>query len=369
MPGNRVLLSIFCSTGIMGLRGLLKARLPLILKKCNRSNMLLAGDVGGTKVRVALFEPNKKLICKKEMKYRSREWPNLFSLIQDFLKSVPHDEITSLCVGVAGPVVDGRCQETNIPWIIDAKELKEALRISKAWVINDLEANAWGLELLNKQELICLNQGEVVQGNQALISAGTGLGEAGLYWDGYAHHPFPCEGGHADFAPTNEEEIELLRYLQGHYAHVSYERILSGSGLYQLYRFLVDTKREEHDADIALLALEKEPQKLIAEKALNRTSPACMRALDLFVSIYGAEAGNLALKFLSLGGLFIGGGIAPQIVPFFKEKTFMHAFRSKGRFAELLDKVPVNIVLNERTALLGAARYAQEREYKRGKAA
>jgi glucokinase len=334
------------------------------------AGMLLAGDVGGTKVRLALFEPNKNLICKREMKYKSRQWPNLFSLIQDFLKSAPHVEITSLCVGVAGPVINERCQETNIPWIIDAKELKQSLNVSRAWVINDLEANAWGLELLEKEKLVCLNEGEKTNGNQALISAGTGLGEAGLYWDGTFHRPFSCEGGHASFAPTSEEEIELLRYLLGKYSHVSYERILSGSGLFHLYRFLIDTKREGPDPDIAQLPIEEEPQRIITEKALKGTSPVCERALHLFLSIYGAEAGNLALKLLSLGGLFIGGGIAPQIAALFKEKnTFMNAFRAKGRFAELLGKIPVHIVLDERTALLGAARYAQEREHKRGKAA
>jgi glucokinase len=321
--------------------------------------MLLAGDVGGTKVRLALFEYDKKLKLKKEIKYKSREWPDLFSLMKDFLQSASHPEITSLCVGVAGPVVNGRCQETNIPWIIDAEELKEALNISKVWVINDLEANAWGLEILDKKELVCLNKGERVQGNQALISAGTGLGEAGLYWDGMSHRPFACEGGHTDFAPTNEEEIELLRYLKVQFEHVSYERILSGSGLHQLYRFLVDTKREGRDADID--SLKEEPQRLITEKALNGTSPAALRALTLFTSIYGAEAGNLALKFLSLGGLFVGGGITPQIVSFLTQNTFMHAFRSKGRFVELLDKIPVHIVMT--------ARYAQEREHARGKAA
>jgi glucokinase len=329
--------------------------------------MLLAGDVGATKVRLALYEYDKKLSCKKEMKYKSREWPDLFSLIKDFLHSASHPEITSLCVGVAGPVVNGRSQETNIPWIIDARELKNALKIAKVWVINDLEANAWGLEILDKKELLCLNAGERVQGNQALISAGTGLGEAGLYWDGMSHRPFACEGGHTDFAPTNEEEIELLRYLRTQYEHVSYERILSGAGLHHLYRFLVDTKREKRDADIDSLA--DEPQKLITEKALNATSPAALHALTLFTSIYGAEAGNLALKFISLGGLFIGGGIAPLIVSFLTRNTFMHAFRSKGRFAELLDKIPVHIVMNDKAALLGAARYAQEREFARGKAA
>lgn len=332
--------------------------------------MLLAGDVGGTKVRLALFQPNKKLSCKKETKYKSREWSDLFTLIQDFLKDIPRTEITSLCVGVAGPVVNGRCQETNIPWIIDAHELKEKLKISKAWVINDLEANAWGLKVLENQELACLNAGEKILGNQALISAGTGLGEAGLFWDGFSHHPFACEGGHADFAPTNEEEIALWRYLSSQYTHVSYERILSGSGLYQLYRFLIDTQREEQDVDIEGLSLNDEPQKIIVRKALDGTSPACMHALNLFISIYGAEAGNLALKFLSWGGIFIGGGIAPQMVPLFtKKKTFMHAFRSKGRFEEVLNTIPVHIVLNERTALLGAARYAQERDHKRRTAA
>jgi len=329
--------------------------------------MLLAGDVGATKVRLALFEYDKKLSCKKEMKYKSREWPDLVSLIKDFLHSTSHPEITSLCVGVAGPVVNGRSQETNIPWIIDAEELKDALKIAKVWVINDLEANAWGLAILDKKELVCLNAGERVQGNQALISAGTGLGEAGLYWDGMSHRPFACEGGHADFAPTNEEEIELLRYLKTQYEHVSYERILSGSGLHHLYRFLVDTKREKRDAEIDSLA--DEPQKLIAEKALHATSPAALHALTLFTSIYGAEAGNLALKFISLGGLFIGGGIAPQIVAFLTQNTFIRAFRSKGRFAEFLDKIPVHIVMNDKAALLGAARYAQERELARGKAA
>lgn len=323
--------------------------------------MLLAGDVGGTKVRIALFE-SKNLICKQEIKYKSSDYTNLVSLIKDFLKGIPRVEITSVCVGVAGAVVNGRCQETNIPWIIDAQELKEEIGIPKVWVINDLEANARGLKVLNKNELFCLNVGEKVQGNQALISAGTGLGEAGVFWDGTSHQPFACEGGHVDYAPTNEEEIELLRYLKHQFEHVSYERILCGSGLYQLYRFLVDTHREKKETDIEAIRLSKEPQKLITEKALKGSSKTCIRAVELFVSIYGAEAGNLALKLLSTGGVFLGGGIAPQLVSFFSQMTFMHAFKTKGRFAELLSKIPVNIVLNERTALLGAARYAQDRE-------
>ncbi len=323
--------------------------------------MLLAGDVGGTKVRLALFKPNEKLLSKKETKYRSKDYPDLVSLMKDFLSLVPHDQITSICVGVAGAVVDGRCKETNIPWIIEERELKEKLGVPKVWLINDLEANAWGLRVLEKEELFCVNKGEKIQGNQALISAGTGLGEAGLFWDGCTHQPFATEGGHVDFAPIDEKEIDLLRYLQRQFEHVSYERILCGAGLYLLYRFLVDTKREKEDPEVEAMQLSQEPQKLITEKAIAGTSQTCIHAVELFTSIYGAEAGNLALKFMSMGGMFIGGGIAPHLVPFFSKRTFMHAFTSKGRFSELLDKIPVHIVLDERTALLGAARYAQER--------
>lgn len=324
--------------------------------------MLLAGDVGGTKVRLALFEQNKKLVCTREMKYRSRDYKDLFSLIRDFLTLAPGVEVTSICVGVAGPVVDGRSHETNIPWIIDAEELKRGLKISKVWVINDLEANAWGIKALEPQEFFCVQRGEKVHGNQSLISAGTGLGEACLYWDGSMHHPFACEGGHADYAPTTEEEVELWRYLNRKFDHVSYERILCGAGIYELYRFLVDTKKEGKEAEVEALGIKDEPQKIITTMALKNESRACVHAMNLFVSIYGAEAGNLALKLFSLGGVFIGGGIAPLITSFFTEETFVRSFCAKGRFAELLEKIPVHILLNDRTALLGAARYAQERE-------
>ncbi len=317
--------------------------------------MLLAGDVGGTKVRLALFDP-KNLTCIQEKKYRSRDYPDLFSLVKDFLNTTSSKKITSLCVGVAGPVHNGRAQETNIPWTIDSQELSAALNISQVWVINDLEANAWGLSLLKKEELVCVNTGKKIQGNQALISAGTGLGEAGLYWDGTEHRPFACEGGHSDYAPTNEEEVELWRYLQKQFSHVSYERILCGSGLHQLYRFLVDTQREKSDPDIDS---SDEPQRRITEKALEGTSQICRRAVSLFISIYGAEAGNLALKLFAMGGVFIGGGIAPHLVSFFKEKIFFDSFTAKGRFEEMMRSIPVHIILNDRTALLGAARYAQ----------
>jgi glucokinase len=228
-------------------------------------------------------------------------------------------------------------------------------------LINDLEANAWGLRCLCDEEFLTINAGVEKRGNQALISAGTGLGQAGLYWDGKTHHPFATEGGHCDFAPTNEEQIELLRYLQLQYKHISYERILSGSGLYLLYRFLIDTKREEEIFCVSKLFGEKEPQRVITENAVSGGCAASIRACRLFTSIYGAEAGNLALKFLAVGSVFLGGGIAPNLVQFFKEGKFLEAFCDKGRFSSLLMKIPIKIVLNEKTALLGAARYAQEK--------
>ena len=323
--------------------------------------MLLAGDVGGTKVRLALYTPQAHH-SMKEKQYLSKDYPDLSTLIKEFLKEEGATSISSLCVGVAGAVVDGRCRETNFPWIIDAHLLKEQLQINKVWVINDLEAHAWGLKRLRKNELISLQEGKPMQGNRALVSAGTGLGEVGLFWDGTEHMPFACEGGHVDYAATNETEYALWHFLKKEFSHVSYERILCGSGIFALYRFLVETGRSKRDPDIEKLSTEDAPQKKITEKAMKRSSTTCMDVIDLFVSIYGAECGNTALKFLSVGGLFIGGGIAPHIVPFFTNRHFLSAFRDKGRFSELLDKIPISIVLNEKTALLGASRYAQERE-------
>ena len=219
--------------------------------------------------------------------------------------------------------------------MISEKELEKELQIPAVYLINDLEANAWGLRCLSESEFFTANVGEQAKGNQALISAGTGLGEAGLYWDGKSHTPFACEGGHCDFGPTNEEQIELLRYLKLQYPHISYERILSGPGLYSIYRFLIDTKKETEIFCVTSLFGKKEPQKVITENAINGQCKACIRACRLFVSIYGAEAGNLALKFLAVGGVFIGGGIAPHLIGFFKEGGFIRAFGDKGRFSYL----------------------------------
>lgn len=329
-------------------------------KKGNGNMLNIAGDIGGTKTHLALFDNKNPQHILKQKKYPSQNFASLEEIVFDFLKD--ENPINTGCFGIAGPIENGRCRATNLPWFIDAEEMAKKLNISKVYLINDLEANAWGLGWLKEEELLILNEGRKDSiGNQALIAAGTGLGEAGMYWDGNKHHPFPCEGGHCDFGPSDEEQIELWRYLKGQYKHVSYERILSGPGLISLYKFLIHTGREKEAESTKQAMLVDNPSKIITDKALSKECKVCERALDLFVYIYGEEAGNLALKLLSLGGLFIGGGIAPKIMSVMKQGLFMKGFLSKGRLAHVLSQMPIKLILNENTALLGASRYATEK--------
>jgi glucokinase len=315
--------------------------------------MILAGDIGGTKTHLALFE--KGTIVAEE-KYASREFPSLSDILALFLRK--QGVVKKACFGIAGPIKEGRCKATNLPWIVDAQELENALKIDAVFLINDLEANAYGIRSLSDEEFFTLNEAAPSSlGNQVLISAGTGLGEAGIYWDGTKHHPFACEGGHSDFSPQTELEMELLRYLRKKFGHVSWERLLSGPGIYNLYRFLIDLRLETPTEDFG----EEDPAKVITERAVKKECKTCVRTLKWFTALYGAEAGNLALKMLALGGVYIGGGIAPKILSALQEKEFMKAFIDKGRFSTLLSQIPVKVILNENTALLGAERYAQEK--------
>lgn len=306
--------------------------------------MIIAGDIGGTKTHLALYEEAR---CVKDEKFHSHEFSGLVEIIRKFHSG----KIDKACFGIAGPVDDGRCKTTNLPWIVDAKELSSELKISSVSLINDLEATAWGVRCLKPNEFLILNEGITQKGNQAVIAAGTGLGEAGLYWDGVEHHPFSCEGGHTDFAPSDEQEIALWHYLKKKYDHVSYERLLSGPGLEHLFWFLIETKNRKE-------RLEKGPRE-ITEKGLSGESKTCQEVLEWFATLYGREAGNLALKLLAVGGVFIGGGIAPKIVKVLQQENFMKGFTSKGRFGELLKSISVKIILNENTALLGAAEFAR----------
>jgi glucokinase len=264
--------------------------------------------------------------------------------------------ITAACFGVAGPVIGNRCRTTNLPWVVDGPELARRFKIPAVRLVNDLEATAHGLLCLRPDEFTVLNRGTPPAGKSAmvLIAAGTGLGEAMLYWNGHRYQPRPSEGGHADFAPNSDQEIELLRYLRGSYVHVSYERVLSGPGLHAIYEFLRDTKKNE-PTWVAERIKMSDPAAVIAEIGLGGQAEICVQALDLFTSIYGAEAGNLALKALAFDGVYLGGGIAPKILPKLQEPGFLRAFTSKGRYQRLLSGIPVRVIMNPKTALIGAA--------------
>ncbi len=316
--------------------------------------MILAGDIGGTNTRLALFHEGKQV--GEERKFPSQNYKSLEEIIKEFLGS---KKVDKACFGVAGPVQNGKCKATNLPWIIDSASISQTQNIHSVYLLNDLEANAYGIKVLKKEDLYLLHRGVEQKGNQALISAGTGLGEAGLFWDGEKHLPFACEGGHADFAPRDELEVELFFYLKKKFGHVSYERALSGPGLHSLFEFLVETGKETCLAEVKAEMEKKDPSKVISEWGMKNKDRACVRALDWFISLYGAEAGNIALKFLSLGGLYVGGGIAPHLVEKMKKGTFHASFVNKGRFKPLLDSIPIWIILNDNAALLGAAFYAE----------
>ena len=320
--------------------------------------MILAGDIGATKTHLALFDVEAGMNIVAHEKYHSADFKSLSLIVQKFLDK-QRATVQNACFGVAGPVEDGHCRATNLPWIIDAKEMSKDLQIPKILLINDLEATAFGMQCLKPSEIFTLNAGKKQAGQGALIAAGTGLGEAGLYWNGKTLKTLPSEGGHTDFAPRDEEEIELWRYLKGRFGHVSYERVVSGPGIYNLYRFLIDTRREKESPKVKELLGKDGSPHVITEAALSGSCPACVRTLNWFVSIYGSEAGNLALKFLAFRGVYVGGGIAPKIIELLKKETFLRAFCDKGRFAALLDAIPIKVILNENAALLGAAEHAR----------
>lgn len=326
------------------------------------SYFLLAGDIGGTKTNLALYSPEGALLPIAERSYLNHDFYGLEPLLRQF------QEDTGLvaqaaCFGIAGVVREGRCNMPNLGWQIDSMAVAAALGFRHVFMLNDLEATAYGISTLTSKQLIVINEGTFDRlGNIALIAAGTGLGEAILYRsiNGY-YHVSASEGGHADYAPHNEEEIALLRYLGVHFNHVSWERLVSGPGLRNIYDFLKNERHvEEPDWLAERLAQGNDIAAIIAESALNKTSEICIRAMKLFMESYGAEAGNLALKALSTGGLYIGGGIAPKILPAFLDGAFFSAFLNKGRFASLLFGMPIKVILEPKTALFGAATYCRQ---------
>jgi len=315
---------------------------------------ILAADIGGTSARLALFAlPSRRVIGAET--YSTKGYESAEEIVRTFLHSYP-SRPAAVCIAVAGPVQAGRSQPVNIHWTVDAAELAGAFDLPAVTIVNDLVANARGIALLRGDDLAVVNRGDPgAGGNRVVVSAGTGLGEAGLVWNGREYVAVAGEGGHADFAPRSEREVALYRYLAAELDHVSYERVCCGAGLVNIYRFLCDTDRRSPGPE-ALLAT---PAEISAEAAANPRSRSA-EALDLFASIYGARAGNVALSFMATGGVYLGGGIAPRNLRALVDGSFMRAFVAKGRVSALLAQMPVSVVLNDKTALIGAAEIAAE---------
>ncbi len=323
--------------------------------------MFLAGDIGGTKTNLAIYTyegGTERLVAKKVTAFPSKDHGTLGEIISKFLGE--DHGIQQACFGVAGPVKNGKVQVTNLPWVVDAAALQAELGIAQISLLNDLEANAYGINTLLPEELLPLNpQCEPRQvGNRALISAGTGLGEAGLLWDGVSHRPFASEGGHASFAPNDSIGDELLIWLRKKHGHVSWERVLSGMGMKNLYAFFRERSGVAEPNWLAAELKDGDLGAVVSQAGLAGKDPVCVETVDCFTRNYGAEAGNLALKMLALGGVYIGGGIAPKMLDKMKSPLFLDAFIHKGRLSPLLQATPVYVILNDKTALQGAAWFA-----------
>ncbi len=321
--------------------------------------MIVAGDVGGTKTVLGLYEEHDgRLRLARDGTFPSREHRSLEEILARFLQGPGGTGLKAGCFGVAGAVVDGVADTTNLPWHLDERALARAIGAPRVKLLNDLEAAAYGMLHLKPDELCTLNPGRPRRGNVAVIAAGTGLGEAMLHWDGGRHHPLASEGGHADFAPRTDLEIDLLRHLRATFGHVSYERVLSGPGFFNVYEFLRDTGRHPEPPELAEKLKAGEPNAEIARRGMAGADPLCAATVELFATVYGAEAGNLALKCVAVGGVYVGGGVAPKILPALQTGAFLNAFTDKGRFAHFMHDIPVHVALNPRAPLIGAAHFA-----------
>ena len=332
--------------------------------------MILAGDVGGTKVHLALYDFDQgKLRQGREQKFAAHEFQSLDEVVHRFLgegdghAAEKTDSIVAACFGCPGPVQDGRLKLTNLPWTLDARDLSTSLGIESIFLINDLEANGYGIPELASDAIFTLHDGDThAVGHRGLVAAGTGLGEALLIWDGKQHRPIASEGGHTDFAPRNDREIALLRYLIAQLnGRVSFERVVSGMGLKNLYSFLRDDQKMDEPAWLKDKMQTEDPNAVIGECADDGSSELCLETMQMFGSAYGAEAGNVALKVLARGGMYLGGGIAPKALKTLKDGEFLRAFLDKGRMQGILEAIPVRVILDDTCALLGAAAFAEAR--------
>ena len=328
-------------------------------KAIGESRIVLAGDVGATKTNLAFFkEEEGNVVSLHEAQYKSNDYKNIIELTDAFIRDLPLPG--SICFGVAGPVLNGHAKLSNINWEIDSAELSNHFKVKNVYLINDLEATAYGLAMLNENDIALIHKGNnSADGNIAVIAPGTGLGEAGLYWDGNYYYPFATEGGHSDFAPRNEFDFELYTFLQKKFGHVSWERLICGPGIENIYHFLRDKKRREEPASLKEKFKNSDAAAVISEH-VNQFE-ICKETMQLFIRYLAYESANLVLKFKATGGLFIGGGIAPKIISLFEINEFFSSFCQSGRLNYLLEQVPVKIILNNKTALLGAAYYGTKK--------
>jgi len=320
----------------------------------------LVGDIGGTKTVLALAEiDGDAVLISSERRYPSREFASLDEVVGCF-QADTGESCDRGAFAVAGPVSGDRSSITNLPWELDARTLERSLGLRVARLLNDLEAVAWGIPALGAKDLEVLYPGETeVAGNACVVAAGTGLGEAGLYWDGARHHPFPTEGGHSDYAPSDEREFALLEYLKARYGRVSWERVVSGMGISNIYEFLAQLCGAAIPEPLRLALAAGDAGAEIAAGAQDGGCTLCADAMGLFVTLYGREAGNMALKHLALGGVYLGGGIAPKNLPLLRGPAFLRAFFDKGRMEPLMRRMPVKVILEERVPLMGAARFLE----------
>ena len=319
--------------------------------------LILAGDLGGTNFRVAVFTSDAEMTRLHFAKYHSADHHSLAEMVDLFLRGInlkaPPE---AACFGVPGPNVLGVVTASNLGWKIDINALPKLLGIPKVTVLNDLEATAYGIDALRQTDLAPLQAGSGSSaGNQCVIAPGTGLGEAGIFWDGKRHTPWACEGGHDDFAPTDELQNDLLTFLRSQYGNVSFERVVSGMGIANIYRFLKETGHGVEKPEIAREILSGDAAAVIDRHASDGSCPLCVSTMDIFIKALASEAANLALKTMATGGVYLGGGIPPKILSFLRRPIFLESFLNKGRLRPLLETMPVHVILNDETALLGSA--------------
>lgn len=326
--------------------------------------MILVGDIGGTNTRLALFDEGSGEYLPLQLEtYSSRNFSNLETIVRKFLGE---NRVRKACFAIAGPIIEGVCRATNLPWVIDSHDLAQALDISSLYLLNDLEANAWAIEILPPKTIFELYAGTGAgKGNRAVVSPGTGLGEAGLYWNGEHYFPFACEGGHCEFGPQDALQVDLSRYLIDKFGHSSYERVLSGPGLHNIYLFYKEVLGRVEPSWLTEELSQDDPSKVISNNALNQRSELCVEALNLFITILGAEVGNCALKFMATGGVYLGGGIPPKILLRLKDPLFFTGFFNKGRMRGLLETLPIRVILDEQASLKGAFHYCLTQQGRR----